>query len=501
MANPLQDAIASSGYDPIADAEANPNGAITAANNPGAFNSQGDMIRAPAVTAVTPASVTRDDRGNVIATTPAQAQYAPAAGLHSSAPAPPAPPVAPAGPASPVVPYAPPATPAAPAPARNPLQAQAAGGPAFDPFANQKIAAQGEEGALLNRKLGVAAGGGMRDEALGAAGAENARYAKEVDNAAQIQRMQASKLDADHAKLIDNESKRDYTKEYWASKSVGSKIASFLSATAGGFLQGYRGLASNPALDAINRDVDRHVQAARENSHLKIDASKSLYDHFREKVKDAETSRALTHAATMDSLGADLEKARAGTKDQEEIGHIDDQLQSVRMQTAQWKDAAKAAAVRANAPKTTEQLLAEQKSLSEIKHIEAETGKTGAETNKLQAEAAAAASAPGGSVPTPESTAYDPTRLFQGTDAFASKQGQDRWNSQVLAKLHKANPVRSPDVLNAMAAAYKVEPGDTKSTVDRKVAAFQADYQKRSGNPLQAQAAGADDEPETFAAP
>lgn len=404
---------------------------------------------------------------------------------------------------SPVVPYAPPPAPTAPVPARNPLQAQAAGGPAFDPFANQKIAAKGEEGALLNRKLGVAAGGGMRDEALGAAGAENARYTQEAEHAARMQRAEAAKLDKRHEDLIKSEGARDLVAEYWKNKGVGGSSLAFISAAAGGFLQGWRGLATNPGLDNLNKDIDRHIQASQENSQLKINADKTLYDHFRDKTHDANEARALTHAATLDSLGADLEKARAATKDQEEIGHIDDQLQAVRMQTAQWKDAAKASAMRANAPKTTEQLLAEQKALTEIKHIEAETGKTGAETNKLQAEAAAAAAAgtPGGSVPAPVSTDYDLRRLFQDTDAFADKQGQDRWNSQVLAKLHKANPVRSPDILEAMASAYKVGPGDTKSTVDRKVAAFQEDYQKGGGNPLQAQAAGADKDPASFAAP
>lgn len=530
QANPLQAAVAmgaplaDSGYNPLADAAANPNGAITAANNPGAFNSQGDMIRAPAVTGVTPASVTRDDRGNVIATTPAKAQYAPAAGLHSSAPVPPAPPPGPAGPASPVVPYAPPATPGALPPARNPLQAQAAGGPAFDPFANQKLAAKGEEGALLNRKLGVAAGGGMRDEALGAAGAENARYAQEAEHAARMQRAEAAKLDKRHEDLIKSEGARDLVAEYWKNKGLGGSSLAFISAAAGGFLQGWRGLATNPGLDNLNKDIDRHIQASQENSQLKINADKTLYDHFRDKTHDANEARALTHAATLDSLGADLEKARAGTRDQEEIGHIDDHLQSVRMQTARWRDEAKAAAVRSNAPKTTEQLLALGKGAAEIEHLNAET-------EGLRAKAAAAGAPPGAGVA--QDAARDlqrqaaanggeipgtgpvdralagasheggvsgaAARFIRGESAMAADT--DKYNVATQA-MQVMNPHMRPSPQNVQAflEAQGLTHGSPEQQTEA-MARLSKIATRRPGNPLQAQAAGADDEPESFAAP
>ena len=73
------------------------------------------------------------------------------------------------------------------------------------------------------------------------------------------------------------------------------------------------------------------------------------------------------------------------------------------------------------------------------------------------------------------STAYDPSRLVQGTEGAKNAGTQARYNASVMAAMHTKLGIRSPEGMAQVGGAYMVQPGDTQETINRKTRAFAAD--------------------------
>jgi hypothetical protein len=78
--------------------------------------------------------------------------------------------------------------------------------------------------------------------------------------------------------------------------------------------------------------------------------------------------------------------------------------------------------------------------------------------------------------PIPQSTAYDPTRFFQGTEANRKTLDQGAWNLNVVSAVKKRMGERiSPEALDHIAGQYKINPGDTEGTIRYKSMLAQRD--------------------------
>lgn len=413
--------LASSGYDPVADAEANPNGALKPLTYGQSITMGGGPSQLPpGVTIGLPAD--QQFNANAKPKAPEPPKYEPVykdghvVGSREVTPnvvvtgtnlVPGAPgadeaakqitnPAAPPPDATPAVGYPQAAAPAAPptkvAATTTPTihrYAAGGGGPAFDPFAYEKATAEGGKKIGLDEQIGLSVANADRDRALGAAADENTAFGKTVEQQSAANEAQRSQLDAENHKLVTDEAARDYTKEYFSQKNAIGHVADLIGAAAGGFLMGFRGLPSNPYLDQQNKQIDRYIQSAQHNATLKIGESKDLYSHFLDQTKSKEQATALTHAAIMSGLRTQVEKAAADTDDVEKRAHLADVAQSIDMQTAQWNDAAAQARQRAaagaaaanaaaNDPiKLANQQLDLEAKKANVEHVQAETAKLG----------------------------------------------------------------------------------------------------------------------------
>jgi hypothetical protein len=413
--------LASSGYDPIANAEANPNGAITAQNNPGAFNSLGQPIQAPPVAAVIPASQTKDAAGNVVSTKPAQAVLGAGPGRAAPSPADLASATNAGLPLSPddararvlaatqarsdaatgsnqPIPYgaskqgagtgAPGAGAAggttSPGSLMSAYGARGGGGAlagAYDPFKHQNMALAGQRSDLesidKDRALAAKRTQIALEDATDATGnrgteiaADRARHQKELDEA-------AAKRDA----IIDHEANRDYRKEEYERGGPLGHIADFLATVAGGFYQGWNHMAENPALKQIEARTAAYVQDQQQQSALKIKKGESLYDRIKEKVGSDDEAKALTYATVLEKTKLELQSAASKTDDVEKRAYMAKAADDLTLQIAKNRDDAIALARRqaaASQPTIKATLEAEDK-LADIRRKNAETAKLEAE--------------------------------------------------------------------------------------------------------------------------
>lgn len=76
-----------------------------------------------------------------------------------------------------------------------------------------------------------------------------------------------------------------------------------------------------------------------------------------------------------------------------------------------------------------------------------------------------------------KSTNWHPERHLQGTEAQKNLMVQQRWNSQILAMVHKSNPAaRGLEAMHTIGAPYLLAPGDTQSTMQKKTEAALRDF-------------------------
>jgi hypothetical protein len=124
---------------------------------------------------------------------------------------------------------------------------------------------------------------------------------------------------------------------FWATRSTGQKIASFVSMTLGGFLQGARG-GSNPGMDAINVAIDRDVQAqmsAYQAARDTVNAKQTAFGLAMSKYQNADAARAMARAAALDTVQAQLGQNAALWKDTEAANRANSAIASLEDLKAQ----------------------------------------------------------------------------------------------------------------------------------------------------------------------
>lgn len=123
---------------------------------------------------------------------------------------------------------------------------------------------------------------------------QQAYEAQQGEYAARAGQLQAQQERFDHQQTLlrDYQAKRDelaaeaaqmkapQMEDYWGSRSVMAKMATALSITLGGALQGLRG-GQNPGLEMSNQEIDRWISGQRE-----------MYERARGKVNDADNQYA-----------------------------------------------------------------------------------------------------------------------------------------------------------------------------------------------------------------
>jgi len=342
----------------------------------------------------------------------AQAKFAPPSAI-SSAPVLPSGPVGDNGlptvvpqgyvtppPSAPPVQVAPPVVKAAEETKAKPAEAKpntglgsGAPGEPFDPYATQRGVLGAAEGRLF--PYGAESAEAVRNRIAAEEGmrGENTSYAKQIQDSIAKSNAQRDVLEKNRSDLIKSEAARNYTDDYWNSRALGgtgSRIAGALAKAAGGFLQGWNRLGSNPAVDEINANIAHYTQNARAQSQMKIGEQDTLYNHFLQKTGSDQQAIALTHGALLDSASEKLTAARDAEKDVDKKKAIQDTLGQLHLQDAMWTDQNRTASHRAAQGSSVGQLLDMQQKVANTAKTEAETKKVEAETlEKLHSLSAA----------------------------------------------------------------------------------------------------------------
>lgn len=312
--------------------------------------------------------------------------------------------------------------------------------------------------------------------------AEITTKAKERDDYLKLQEDKISKLSSDVAnQRIDPD-------HWWHSQSTGDQIRYTIAGVLGGFLQGYQGRKTNFAMDEINRRIDNDIGAQKEailSKRGQIGDMQGLLASAYRRFGNMEQAEAATRAVALQQFDAEQQGYAAGSDSQLVLAKS--QQLSAQMQEAREKSLA---GLYKYAPAHqvggTPDLHADYR-----KYTIAELAKPGGAavdyptfvrmvTGEGGASIATAPGKHGGAapnIPAPSSVAWDPRRHIQGTEAFGHAQGQDRWNSAVLAAVHQQNPAaKGLEAMEHIGSAYLVKPGDTQQTIDRKVEAFHSDF-------------------------
>lgn len=104
---------------------------------------------------------------------------------------------------------------------------------------------------------------------------------------------------------------------WWASRSTPQKISALVSIGLGGFLQGARG-GNNPGLDIISGHIEREVRAQDFAYHATLgqaNAKQTAFSMAMQKYNNADAARAMTRAAALDGVQAQIAAQSALWKD------------------------------------------------------------------------------------------------------------------------------------------------------------------------------------------
>lgn len=227
-----------------------------------------------------------------------------------------------------------------------PLRAQFGGAP--DLYKNERAALDVAKGRGLDRSMAESLVKDDRDQAFGEVRGEQERYAKELADREPQRDAKRAELEGERQKATEA-AKGNAVDEYLKSQTGGQKALGLIAAAAGGFLQGFRGLARNPGLDAINEDIDRHVAEARRGKDAAVAGTREAYERFLDDTKSKDAASAYTHAALLDGVRTKLDQAAANEHDLDRRYNIQDQSDTIARESARLKDRAAADASRAAA--------------------------------------------------------------------------------------------------------------------------------------------------------
>lgn len=398
--------------------------------------------------------------------------------------------------------WVPPSDPAAPVPFRQQV-ANMPSAPSPPPTAGQapRRAVAGGGGAPspsetqseLDRQIAAAnaraqAGGNGRGAAL----AENAADVEAAANASLGERQareaaRSKEREALAAKkaAAEKEDAHATERDYFKSESGLQHVADLIGGIAGGALMGFRGLGSNPYMDQQNKRIDRFIAGQRAAHEDKVKGASNAYSAALDKYKDEDAAADAMKADVYGAAAARGEERLAKVTDADEAENLRQGVDALKMQRAQYKDRANAAAANAAAARSA---AAEDREIKRLKLADelansesgrakaaADIGKTQEEIEASRAKREGGAGADGG-IPAPKSTNWDPTRNIQGTAAFGDKLQQDQYNAQIMGTAHKQFGARTPEAQREIMAGYLINPGDSQETIDAKAAAYKKNF-------------------------
>ena len=124
---------------------------------------------------------------------------------------------------------------------------------------------------------------------------------------------------------------------FWASRTTGQKVATFIGLAFGGFLQGARG-GTNPAMDALNTQIDRDIKAQEFAYGAQKDATQGKMTAFAlamQKYNNADAARAMARVSALDGIQAQIAQTAALWKGTEAGNRADAalaQIEQVKME-------------------------------------------------------------------------------------------------------------------------------------------------------------------------
>ena len=303
----------------------------------------------------------------------------------------------------------------------------------------------------------------------------------------------------------------------WFSKDMntGQKIMFALGSALQGFGYGYTGRGVNPA-ENIARMSEQSVaaqRAAHEGKLQTVQGMQSQYGRMKELFGDDESASKALQAAQLTAITGHLDSAIADQTtpyagklqaaniklqlDQKRaalLAELDDhKVGKVVTSTSDKYSPATAASnnygvwneveLPDGSKHRTFVPMATAKEAGLLPKDQLEAQKTAAETRKTiadadAAEAKAAGAKPGAAVKQlaetakdVASTAYNPLRYVQGTDAYRQDLKNKDFASQLISVWHAQHPgIRiTPEMKESVVGAYEPQPGDTSDTIQERV--------------------------------
>jgi hypothetical protein len=396
------------------------------------------------------------------------------------------------------------------------------------------------------RIAGIEGSQAEQEAALRDLGAANVRQTEDAGTAAALhgktladQKADIEKKAADRDTFIaDQQAKMDKLSadvaeqkidpdRWWHNQKTGSKIAYAIAAGLGGFLEGFRG-TPNRAMETIRSHIDADISAQREAIESKKGRVKDMQGLLAETYRrfgNMEQAESAARAIALQQVDSE-QQAYAASSASEKV-QAESRVQSAQLQEAKQKELAGLYAYTPAHAAVSGPTLADYRKYAEHwsmsdqkvplmdfgewaqsvaggaghgaaappngtpqdrykKYVDTvvEKGETPLSLDEWQKKTSGEiATAPGSSVPKPESTAWSWTHAIPGgppqsSDAFAKEIVHARYNAAmtkgVLDKYGRGAE-RNEALIEKLQKAYTVNPGDTQETIDRKTAAAQAD--------------------------
>ena len=335
-------------------------------------------------------------------------------------------------------------------------------------------------------------------------------FGSNVSNDLRAQR-QARDVHDYHAKidglLKDASNYHEDPMKWFHDESSGGKIATVLGAIVSGFGFGYSGRGVNP-VDVIENRI-RHSVESQRNEHQgkigEIGEAKGQLADLRQQFGDDQSAALASQAAKRQYIISHLQavagdasapamsrlaaaKANAGLQDYQRktLEELDTRRLSTIEQTGseKYQPAQAAGGGEVGVPVTLQDgrrvVISAQKAkeLGLLPGNPLEQRKLSAETRKTEAEAATLESKVVGakapyktledSIAKMKSVAWDPTRVFQASDAAKHARGLADVKVQMLGAWHSAHPGlrMTPEIMHALDEAYAPKMGDLQSTIE-----------------------------------
>lgn len=264
-----------------------------------------------------------------------------------------------------------------------------------------------------------------------------------------------------------------------------SKMLGTVPGAAGAALSGQ----PNHFLQSINQRIDRKVAADRANLDNKWKAAEASQNELGQmharfgderiaetalRAKELEKYKAVgdTMVARAQSpmLSAKWAGIRAGIEGEQAAQHAQlEKWQPASLTGGASDDAVRKLAAEMYKAHVGEPGASTESMLNAAARILGRAAPAGEEPNILnRGKAGGGGAAVPSSVP---STNWDPTRVFQGTEAGKAVREQERYNASVLAYAHSQG-IRDPEKARTAYKGYVIEPGDSQATANEKLHAF-----------------------------